>query len=93
VKIFDYLACGKPVVAADVGKTSSFFAPSGAVMTVEPEIPDSLADAIVQLLADQDLRRKMGVSGREFILGRFSRTRIAEIVEKISLNLVRSQKN
>lgn len=42
VKIFDYLACGKPVVATDVGETSGFFAESGAVMIVPPEDPAAL---------------------------------------------------
>lgn len=88
VKIFDYLSSGKPVVAAEARELSAFFAPSGAVVMVESENPGSLAEGIVLLLGNRDLRLRMGQSGREFITGRYSRTQIAEQVETIALKAV-----
>ena len=91
VKIFDYLACGKPVVATDVGETSVFFADSGAVMLVPPEDPIALAQGINSLMESEALRAEMGEKGRAFIAGRYSRTQIAEMVETAALKLLPSQ--
>jgi glycosyltransferase involved in cell wall biosynthesis len=91
VKIFDYLACGKPVVATDVGETSAFFADSGAVMLVPPEDPAALAQGIISLLESEALRAEMGEKGRAFIAGRYSRTQIAEMVETAALKLLPSR--
>ena len=90
VKIFDYLACGKPVVATDVGETSDFFANSGAVMIVPPEDPAALAQGLNSLLENETLREEMGIKGRAFIAGRYSRTHIAEIVETAARKLLPS---
>jgi len=87
VKVFDYLACRKPVVISDIGETSSFFSESGAILTVVPEDHTSLAHGISHLLENEPLRNDMGKSGREFVCSQFSRIRIAEIVEAIALRL------
>ncbi len=91
VKIFDYLACGKPVVATDVGETSGFFADSGAVMIVPPEDPAALARGLNSLLENKTLRAEMGKRGRTFIAGKYSRTQIAEIVETVARKLLPSR--
>lgn len=88
VKIFDYLACGKPVVATDVGETSGFFADSGAVIIVPPEDPVALAQGINRLLENETLRAEMGEKGRAFIANRYSRTQIAEMVETTAVKLL-----
>ncbi|MBN1850285.1 MAG: glycosyltransferase family 4 protein [Deltaproteobacteria bacterium] len=90
VKIFDYLACGKPVLTTDVGETSSFFRESGAVIIVPPEDPAALANGLDNLLKDKTLREEMGKKGRAFVTGNYSRTQIAEIVETVSMKLLRS---
>jgi glycosyltransferase involved in cell wall biosynthesis len=90
VKIFDYLACGKPVVATDVGETSGFFAESGAVLIVPPEDPAALAQGLHHLLENETLRAEMGGKGRAFIAGRYSRAQIAEIVETVARKLLPS---
>ena len=91
VKIFDYLACGKPVVATDVGETRGFFTDSGAVMIVPPEDPASLAQGLNRLLENETLRAEMGKTGRAFVTGRYSRTQIAEIVETAAMKLLLSR--
>lgn len=88
VKIFDYLACGKPVVATDVGESSTFFAGSGAVMLVSPANPAALAQGLNHLLEDEALREEMGSKGRTFITSRYSRAQIAETVEKIAMRIL-----
>jgi glycosyltransferase involved in cell wall biosynthesis len=91
VKIFDYLACGKPVVATDVGETGGFFSDSGAVMIVPPEDPAALAQGLNLLLENETLRAEMGEKGRAFVAGKYSRAQIAEIVETAAMKLLLSR--
>lgn len=53
-KIFDYIAAGKAVVATDVGGIRRAF--SGACLTVKPRDPEQLAEAIVKVLRNDELR-------------------------------------
>jgi len=66
-KLFDYMSAGLPVAFA----TSTAFDPieaSGAGLTVAPDDPDALADAIVKLAdASPADRRRMGQAGRRYV--------------------------
>lgn len=67
-KLFDYMMAGKPVIQAiDAGNDP--VAESGCGISIEPENPQSLADAIVKLknlsVAERAL---MGDSGRNYVL-------------------------
>ena len=53
VKIFDYLACEKPVVMSNIQGTGKAFQNSGAVLLVPPEDPHALAEALTCLVADK----------------------------------------
>ncbi|MEM3065813.1 MAG: glycosyltransferase family 4 protein [Nitrososphaerota archaeon] len=56
-KIFDYIAAGKPVVATNVGGIKRAF--SDAAIIVKPRDHVQLAEAIIQLLKDEQLRSKL----------------------------------
>ena len=84
VKIFDYLACGRPVVASRLPGTTDPFASSGAVWLIEPENSSALADALIDLLQDDENAERMGRLGRELVTNRFSRLQLArEILETV----------
>jgi glycosyltransferase involved in cell wall biosynthesis len=91
VKVFDYLACGKPVVMSDVAETGKIFEDSGAVSLVSCEDEVSLARSILQLLENELLRAEMGEKGRKFVESRYSRMKIAEMVESIAFQLNRKK--
>ena len=57
-------ACGKPVVAGRIGAVQSIISEGHDGLTVEIGNAPQLADAIVTLLEDEDLRRTMGRNGR-----------------------------
>jgi glycosyltransferase involved in cell wall biosynthesis len=63
VKIAEYLAMARPVVAYDL--TESRVTAGGAALYAEPGQPESFADAIEQLLDDPERRRRMGALGRQ----------------------------
>ncbi len=89
VKVFDYLACGKPVIMSDVSFSGEIFKSSGAVHLVPPEDPISLCQSILRLLGNEDLRSEMGKKGREFVLSKYDRKKIAKTVETIAFQLIR----
>jgi glycosyltransferase involved in cell wall biosynthesis len=78
VKIFDYLACGRPVVASHICGTTDIFADSDAVKLVPPEDPGLLSRAISELLEDKEIAKGMGQKGRRFMEDNFDRRFIAE---------------
>lgn len=63
VKIAEYLAMSRPVVAYDL--TESRVTAGDAALYAEPDRPESFARAIEQLLDDPDRRRRMGALGRQ----------------------------
>jgi glycosyltransferase involved in cell wall biosynthesis len=76
-KIFEYLAMGKPVVAAVRGEAAAIVTAAGSVV-VPPEDPDALATAVGRLAADPSLRASMGRSGRRLVEEEFDRRRLAD---------------
>jgi glycosyltransferase involved in cell wall biosynthesis len=63
MKIYSYLASGKPVVATAISSHTQVLEPSCA-MLVRPEVAD-FTRGLRELLDDQNLRSKMGIAGAE----------------------------
>lgn len=78
VKIFEYMACGKPVAASVAGESGRVVTESGAGLVTPPGDGQQLADAIRKLWQDRDHRNACSKAGPEFIESRFSRSAIAE---------------
>ena len=72
VKIFDYLACGKPVIASAIPSVSATFVQEAGVVLVPPDDPVALAQAVLALLNDQGRQARMAVLGRNFVEHEFS---------------------
>jgi glycosyltransferase involved in cell wall biosynthesis len=62
IKVADYMALGKPIVAFDLRETR--FTAGEAALLVKPNDEMEFAQAIVQLMNDPALRQKMGSIGR-----------------------------
>jgi glycosyltransferase involved in cell wall biosynthesis len=92
VKIFDYLACARPVVASDIPGTTGIFKDLEAVRLVDPSSYEALAQGILSLLRDPAAGRRMGTKGRDWVCEHFSRTAMAEMVSRQAGWLV-SRKN
>ena len=60
--VLESLACGRPVVATDVGGVAEALGDAG--VTVPPGSPAALADAIVALLGDAIRRQTLGTAAR-----------------------------
>jgi glycosyltransferase involved in cell wall biosynthesis len=62
IKIMEYMALAKPIVAFDLPETR--WSAAGAALYARPNECTDLARQIARLLADADLRAKMGEEGR-----------------------------
>lgn len=89
-KLFQYLACGKPVVATELPGTLPFLTGEQHGMIYCPL--ESFADCIADLLDDSQRRERLGRSGIQTTTSKYEWTRIAEqmislIQESISSGL------
>ena len=67
--VIESMACGRPVVATDVGGVRE--ALEGCGVVVPPRDPVSLGVGVARLLLDDDLRSALGQRSREEVLRRF----------------------
>jgi starch synthase len=74
VAALEAMACGLPLVAADVSGVEEMLQPEiePAGLVVAPEDPERLCAALTELLDDPELRREMGGRGRARVVERFS---------------------
>ncbi len=63
--VIEAMALGKPVIAAGAGGPLEIVANGETGLLFEPGNSESLAAAMKQLLADADLRKRMGEAGRK----------------------------
>lgn len=78
VKIFDYMACGKAVIASKINDTTDIFQSSEAIDIIPPENPRALAKAIIDLLGNEQRAKKMGQCGRQLVEKKYDRRLIAK---------------
>lgn len=72
-KLFEYLACERPVVAIQAGESARILEESRGGIAVKPGDAEAAAAAILALYRDPERRCEMGVAGREFVEKRHSR--------------------
>jgi len=63
LKIAEYMSCGKPIVASNVGEVNTML--GGAGVLTEPDNPEDLARGIIKLLGDEPLRKRLSVKARQ----------------------------
>jgi glycosyltransferase involved in cell wall biosynthesis len=67
LKTYEYLACGKPIVASNIPGVKDLIDLSGGGISVPSENPEELANAVVKLISDQEMRNIMGEQGRKYV--------------------------
>ncbi|RJQ53949.1 MAG: glycosyltransferase WbuB [Nitrospiraceae bacterium] len=86
-KMFEIMACGKPIIASLRGEAADILTNSGAAMVIPPENPEELARAVKILKGDSQRRGQMGQNGRAFVEKNYDRKILAkrylELIESI----------
>lgn len=84
-KMFEIMACGRPIVMASRGESAELLQRAGAGWIVPPEDPLALAEAILAAKRDPEERSQRGRSGLEFVTRNYDRdvlaTRYLEVLK------------
>jgi len=81
LKVYEYMACGRPVVAAtDLAEIRSFINEEGVGMATGLEV-DAFASAMRDLVRNPDRRRRLGERGRALAESRFPWSKTVDGVE------------
>jgi phosphatidylinositol alpha-mannosyltransferase len=78
--LLEAMASGRPIVASDIDGYRDVVRQGKDGILVPPHNPQALADAIVSLLRDEKLRRRMGQSGLERSI-EYSWPRVVDAIE------------
>lgn len=83
IKLFEYMAMGKAVIASDVGQVSEIIQDGETGLLVKPGDHENLADAILNL-QDESERRRLGQNAREEVLKKHTWTnKVSQIVHAL----------
>jgi glycosyltransferase involved in cell wall biosynthesis len=88
VKMFSYMACARPVLLSTEGESTELLRRAGAGVAVPPEDPAALAQAVLELQADAELRTEMGRRGRAYVEAHYSRQGFAHRLERLLQGLL-----
>lgn len=87
IVLLEAMACGKPVITTDVAGTAEDIRKSRAGFIVGRGNEQELADAMLKILQDEKLARKMGASGRLLAEEKYSWKNVAKQIEKVYIEL------
>jgi putative colanic acid biosynthesis glycosyltransferase WcaI len=84
-KLLAYMAAGRAIIATAARDSATGFAVarSGCGLAVEPENQRALAEAVLKLAANQELRERCGNSARAFVCANFSRLVVLPHLESL----------
>ncbi|MEZ5659920.1 MAG: glycosyltransferase [Burkholderiaceae bacterium] len=65
LKLFEYMAMGRPIVASAIGQVAEVLADELDALLIRPGDPQALAGALLRLLDDHALRLRLGAAARQ----------------------------
>jgi colanic acid biosynthesis glycosyl transferase WcaI len=78
VKLFEYMATGKPIIYAGMGAAAELLREIGCAVTVTPGDPKAISTAIAELLRDPGRMQALGSRGRSRVQSDFHREKLME---------------
>ena len=70
--VIEGLAAGLPLITTDRGTIAETVGPEGAAFVLDEPTPEALADCVLSVLADDELRVRMGAAARARFLSRYT---------------------
>lgn len=93
LKLFEYMACGVPVVGARLGQLVEVIRHEETGLLYDAGDIDDLAGACDRLLRDENLRRRMGAMAAKDVLEHYTWDRNAEYVTELARSLIGTRSN
>ncbi len=78
LKLFEYMAMGKPIIVSDLPAIREVLAPEETALLVEPENPSAIAAAVNRLMEDVALATRLGTQARALAWAAYSWTARAQ---------------
>jgi glycosyltransferase involved in cell wall biosynthesis len=88
-KMFDAFAAGRPVIINVPGWLGETVESNQCGLSVDPDRPEALADALERLAVDPELRTQMGKNARNLAERQFSRAALASKLEQVLQDAIR----
>ena len=87
IKLFEYMACGRAVLAARLGQITEVIEDWQNGLLYDPASPDDFVEKLLDLLGDPALRVRLGACARETIVSRYtwdhSARRVRDVLEQV----------
>jgi len=90
VAVLEASACSKPVIVSNVGGLPEVVDDGKTGIIVEKENPYQLAEALLKLITNSDLRIEMGINGRKKVLTEYNWIRSVELMLSVYNELLDS---
>jgi len=82
-------ACGKPIVTSNRPAMNEIYVNNVHAVLVDPRSPEELARAIIKVLEDASLRKRLSVMGRKLVSSKFSKERRAKKLLEVIQTLLK----
>ncbi|HQP92273.1 MAG TPA: glycosyltransferase family 4 protein, partial [Candidatus Omnitrophota bacterium] len=89
--LLEAMICGKPVVATRVGGIPEIVKDGENGYLIPREDPKSISKAVIALLKDPDLRRRMGETGKKMITERYTADKMVSDIHDLYMGLLKSK--
>ncbi|MBI4839345.1 MAG: glycosyltransferase family 4 protein [Nitrospirae bacterium] len=91
VSIIEAMVGDKPVVATNVGGVSSLVKDGVTGFLVPPARADLFAEALIKLLSDALLRKKMGEAGRRSVFPKYDSSNLVKAMDELYRSLTKTK--
>lgn len=89
--VIEAMSCGRALVASEAGGSVELFRSGVDAVGYPPGDVEALADRITELVADPELRKRLGVAGREAAVERFDRAFLADALIPVYERAIRGE--
>lgn len=83
IRLGDYLAAGRPIVATDIGEVANILRESGCGLLARPNDELDFADQVAKVIETPDMGEQMGKQARELAEQKYAWNLIAKQVEEV----------
>jgi glycosyltransferase involved in cell wall biosynthesis len=84
-KLFEYMAMGKGIVASNLGQIGKILEHEGTAILTEPDNIDELAEGIIKLVKDKELRNNLGQKAKRQAYAKYTwDSNVRKIIDKVN---------